>query len=239
MEWIHYVGREAYAMKKLVKSALEWVVVLGAATAAAQVMPPHPMGGGMMGGPPPGMGNWNGNGGNGNNDSAATTITAESLAPAEMARIMDSLKEKYPEEFKKISELRKTNRRAAMEELRTLAAKENLKFPGVDQNAAGNANGHAAKPATDFTPRRNALREIRAAERRVAKAFPEEYERLQTLRKVNRHEFRKRFRELYLQLPPEPENAPENAPAAENTPAETKRPSAADPNHHFHEDGQK
>ena len=100
-------------------------------------------------------------------------------APKSMSERMDELKKKYPKEMAEYEELQKTDRRAAFAKLRTLLEKEGVTFgpQGRNQEARMRENPN------------NKLREAR-------NKYPEDWKKIQEVRKSDPAKARTMTREL-------------------------------------------
>lgn len=99
--------------------------------------------------------------------------------PKTMEERMADLKKKYPKEMAEIESLQKTDRRAAFMKLRELMAKEN---GGKAPREGGNAPRMRSNPQKD----------LRAAQ----KKYPEEWKKIQQLRKSDPKKARQMTKEL-------------------------------------------
>ena len=99
--------------------------------------------------------------------------------PKSMSERMDELKKKYPKEMAEFEELQKTDRRAAFAKLRTLMEKEGMTFGPQGRNPEAKMREN---------PNRK-LKEIR-------KKYPEEWKKIQNVRKSDPGKARTMTREL-------------------------------------------
>lgn len=127
--------------------------------------------------------------------------------PEAFRQIIDRLQTEYPEEFAEIVALRHTNPREAMRRGIDLANRAGIELPqfgppqavsdGFRQAEAESESAGAAHPSRRDFRRRNMAK----AEEAIKREFPEEYARLEELRKTDPEEARHLFRELASRIP--------------------------------------
>lgn len=147
------------------------------------------------------------------------SITLPMTAEAKHAQ-MEAFNKKYEKELAAIREQMKTDPKGAMEKMQALFKAEGIEMPlrsfrGGAKNGEGAKNGVEAKSS----PRANRNQELRQA---VRKAYPEEFKKIEELRRDNPDEARKQMKALMDKftaehkvndkastLPPPPPAAPE------------------------------
>ncbi len=101
---------------------------------------------------------------------------------------MTAIREKYKTEFAEIDKLRETDLRAAMERTREIYQKE-----GLDFSPAAMGRGMTNEPAAQTpTQRANPMEKLN----QVRQKYPEEFAKIQALRRDNPEEYRKQLQAL-------------------------------------------